>query len=56
MLVATWLMRRYGREFAPAESITHLRASWSPYRHYLHLHLSAAAKGSTSSFWKLCGS
>ena len=40
---------RHGRGFASADSITHLRASWSPYRDCLHLHVSAAAKSGNRS-------
>ena len=37
-------MRAMVAESAAADSITHLRACWSPYRDCLHLHVSAAAK------------
>ena len=35
---------RDGRRSAPADSNTHLRACWSPYRDCLHLHVSVPAK------------
>ena len=39
---------RYGRRVAAADSITRLRAYWSPCRDWLHLHVSAATKDSST--------
>jgi hypothetical protein len=39
---------QYGRRVAAADSITRLRAYWSPCWDWLHLHVSAAAKDSST--------